>query len=395
MRIGGTIYLDHQATTPIDPQVLERMTPFLGDRFGNPHSSEHALGWEAARAVEESTAQLARLIGADPDEIIFTSGATEANNLALLGLAGSGPARVRRRVLLGSSDHKSTLAVGRVLQERGFEVTHLHVDAGGYVDLDELREAVSPSVLIVSICAVNSEIGTIQNLAEIGAIVRQHGVLLHCDAAQAPCGMDVSTITEFAELVSVSAHKMYGPKGIGALYIRRHVQRIIQPIIHGGGQQSNLRSGTVPTPLCVGFGAAAKLMCGLDAAAERERIGKLRDKFMQRLLELPWPVILNGTSRSPRHPGNVNVRFDGFSGQDLLSVLQPSLAASTGSACASGISEASYVLRAIGLTHDEAVSSVRFCVGRYTTDADISEAAELIAAALTRLSKAGLGRRAG
>jgi cysteine desulfurase len=361
------------------------MMPFLGDRFGNPHSSEHALGWESAHAVQESAAQLARLIGADPEEIIFTSGATEANNLALLGLAGSGPARVRRNVLLGSSDHKSTLAVGRVLQERGFNVAHLPVDACGYVNLEELRAAVNPAVLIVSVCAVNSEIGTIQNLAEIGAIVRQQGVLLHCDAAQAPCAMEMSTLTEGADLISLSAHKMYGPKGIGALYIRRGVQRFVQPIIHGGGQQANLRSGTIPTPLCVGFGAAAELLmrCG---AEERTRIRVERDLLVQLLNELPWPITLNGPALLERHPGNANIRFEGFCAQDLVAVLQPKLALSTGSACASGIPEPSHVLRAIGLSGDQASASVRVCLGRYSRSEDVREAVELIGMALRQLS---------
>jgi cysteine desulfurase len=394
MRIGKVIYFDHQATTPVDPEVLARMQPFFGDKFGNPHSSEHTLGWESARAIEESAAQLARLIGADPDEVIFTSGATEANNLALLGLTARSPARMRRGVMLGSADHKSTLAVGRVLQERGFEVSYMRVDAGGYVDLDELRASVNPSTLVVSVCAVNSEIGTVQNLAQIGKIVRQHGVLLHCDAAQAPCAVNVSALAEVADLVSLSAHKMYGPKGIGALYIRRSVQRFVEPIIHGGGQQSNLRSGTIPTPLCVGFGAAAELLMQ-RGTEERARIGEGRDLLMQLLAELPWPIVLNGPALSERHPGNANIRFEGFSAQDLVAVLQPSLAISTGSACASGTPEPSHVLRAIGLSGDQASASVRFCLGRYSRPADIREAVELISRALKQLSDTGMREAVG
>jgi cysteine desulfurase len=393
MRIGNRLYFDHQASTPVDPRVLSRMLPYFGENFGNPHSSEHSFGWSAARAVAESAAQVASLLGADADEIIFTSGATEANNLALLGLAATAPG-ARRKILLGSADHKSALAVGTVLRERGFEVVHLRVDGGGHIDLDHLDDNISSAVFVVSICAVNSEIGTIQDLSKIHAIVHPCGALMHCDAAQAPCGMDVSKITAFADLMSLSAHKMYGPKGIGALYIKRTVQHFIQPIIYGGGQQSNLRSGTVPTPLCVGFGAAAELLCAPEAVSERERIGKQRDMFVRGLIELPWRIAVNGPSPFARHPGNANMRFDGFSAQDLLSILQPKLAASTGSACTSGMPEPSHVLRMIGLTNDQAAASVRFCIGRYTTDSDIGDALGLISGALDQMSRIDT-RRAG
>lgn len=394
MRIGNTLYFDHQATTPVDPRVLSRMLPYFGEKFGNPHSSEHSFGWSAARAVDELAAQVASLLGADADEIIFTSGATEANNLALLGLAATAPGRSCRKILLGSADHKSALTVGIILAERDFEVVHLRVDGGGHIDLAHLHENISSAVLVVSICAVNSEIGTVQNLSAIHAIVHPCGALLHCDAAQAPCGMDVSTVTEFADLMSLSAHKMYGPKGIGALYARRAVQRFVQPIIYGGGQQSNLRSGTVPTPLCVGFGAAAELLCVPEAVSERERIGKLRDMFVRGLIELPWEIALNGPSPSARHPGSANMRFDGVLAQDLLSILQPKLAASTGSACTSGMPEPSHVLRAIGLTNDQAAASVRFCVGRYTTELDIQDAVGLIVGGLEKMSRIDTRRAA-
>lgn len=395
MRIGNTIYLDHQATTPVDSQVLGKMLPYFSNSFGNPHSAEHALGWASSRAVEDSRAQVAALIRADADEIVFTSGATEANNLALLGLAASAPARQRRHVLIGSMDHKSTLAVGRVLEDRGFVVAHLRVDSDGHFDLEDLLAKINPAVLVVSICLVNSEIGTIQNVSQIHAIAREHGVLLHCDAAQAPCAIDMSRLGDMADLISLSAHKMYGPKGIGALYIRRQLQRFIEPIIHGGGQQSNLRSGTLPTPLCVGFGAAAELIAKSDASEERARIRRQRDLFLGRLFKLPWPITSNGGHGDSRHPGNANVRFAGFSGHDLLGVLQPNLAASTGSACASGIPEPSHVLRAIGLTNEQASASVRFCIGRHTTDVDIHDAVELISGALSQMSDAGLRQAAG
>jgi cysteine desulfurase len=390
MRIGNTIYLDHQATTPLDSQVLGKMLPFFGSSFGNPHSAEHALGWASSRAVEDSRAQIGAMIRADADEIVFTSGATEANNLGLLGLAASAPARKRREILIGLADHKSMLAIGRVLQDRGFAVAHLRVDSNGHLDLEDLLTKISPAVLVVSICLVNSEVGTIQNLSQIHAITREHGVLLHCDAAQAPCAMDISGVSDMADLMSLSAHKMYGPKGIGALYVRRELQGFIEPIIHGGGQQSNLRSGTLPTPLCVGFGAAAELIARPDASEERARIRRQRDLFLSCLFGLPWSIASNGMHGDSRHPGNANVQFAGFSGSNLLGVLQPHLAASTGSACTSGIPEPSHVLRAIGLTNEQASASVRFCIGRHTTDLDIYNAVELISVALVRMSREGL-----
>ena len=365
------------------------MLPFFNESFGNVNSVDHSLGWAAARATEEAAAQVAELIRCDADEIIFTSGATESNNLALLGLMGSPPASTRRRVLLGSTDHKSALATGRFLKERDFTAGHVRVDSDGFFDLEQLREELQDRVLVVSISLVNSEIGTIQNLREISAIARHHGAFLHCDAAQAPCAINMDGVAERADLVSLSAHKIYGPKGIGALYIGRDIQSLIAPILHGGGQQRNLRSGTLPTPLCVGFGAAAALLIGPEADEERNRIGRLRDLFLRELRRLSWPIALNGSATS-RHAGNASVRFDGFPAEDLLASLQPRLAASTASACTSGIAEPSHVLRAIGLTDDQAASSLRFCIGRYTTEADIRDAVALITAGLEQMYVEGL-----
>jgi cysteine desulfurase len=389
MRIGNTIYLDHHATTPVDPRVLAKMAPHFNESFGNANSVDHVLGWAAARVIEEAATQVAGLIRCDADEIIFTSGATEANNLALIGLSGSSLARTRRRVLLGSTDHKSVLATGRFLEERGFIVAQLRVDPEGLFDFEQLREELKDGALVVSISLVNSEIGTIQNLQDISTMARQHGALVHCDAAQAPCAMNMHEVAEQADLVSLSAHKIYGPKGIGALYIRRDIQRLIAPIIHGGGQQRNLRSGTLPTPLCVGFGAAAALLTGPEADKERDRIRRLRDLFLKELGKLSWPISLNGSACS-RHPGNANIQFQGSSAEDLLAALQPQLAASTASACTSGILEPSHVLRGIGLSEDQAASSVRFCIGRYTTDTEIRDAVVLISEGLEEMSAAGL-----
>jgi cysteine desulfurase len=388
MRIGNTIYLDHHATTPVDKRVLAKMLPYFGEAFGNPHSGDHAIGWEATRATDLAAVQVGRLIHADADEIVFTSGATEANNLGMLGLSESALAQKKRQVLLSSIDHKSALAVGGVLQKRGFTVTLLPVSPDGHVDLESLQKGLNESVLLVSLSLVNSEIGTIQKLKDIADLLRQHGVLLHCDAAQAPCAMEMGEVTSSADLVSLSAHKMYGPKGIGALFIKRSIQGLFEPIIHGGGQQRNLRSGTLPTPLCVGFGAAAEILMEKDAIEERERIKSLRDLFVTLLRDSGSPITVNGSERSGRHPGNANIRFVGLSGHDLLAVLQPKLAASIGSACSSGIPEPSHVLRGIGLSSAEAESSIRFCVGRQTSDADIHEAARLVTSAASAIASA-------
>lgn len=388
MRIGTTLYLDHQATTPLNSRVLAQMTPYLVDSFANPHSADHAFGWLAARAIEESAAQVAALIGADPDEIIFTSGATEGNNLALLGLARRASGGKRRRVLIGATEHKCVLAVGRVLASQlGCTVELLPVDGCGRIYLDDLEARMAGDVLAVSVMAVNNEIGTIQDIDRISQITSSYGVIFHCDGAQAPTAVDMSIFANKVDLLSLSAHKMYGPKGIGALYIRRDLQGQIEPMIYGGGQQNGLRSGTLPTPLCVGMGAAASLLQGEQGKAERGKLGELRDRFVKGLQDLRWPVRLNGPAPGPyRHAGNANIQFEGVNGHDLLGALQPHLAASTGSACTSGVPEPSHVLRAIGLSATQADSCIRFSFGRETSAQDVTDAIELIDAALTEIA---------
>ncbi len=395
MKIGNTIYLDHQATTPLDPQVLAAMTPYLEGQFANPHSTDHALGWQAAQAVDEAATQVAKLIGADADEIVFTSGATESNNLALLGLGRREAGGKRRRILVSAIEHKCVLAVSRALSaECGYEIELLTVDPVGRVDVAALEETLAEDVLLVSVMAVNNEIGTIQDIQRIADIVHRYGAHFHCDAAQAPCAIDLQEVGSFCDLLCLSGHKMYGPKGIGALFIRRDLQERIEPLIYGGGQQRNLRSGTVPVPLCVGMSAAAELLAKESAHEEREVIRSLRDRFVQGLKRLPWPIRLNGPEGEWRHPGNANVQFRGFTAHDLLGALQPRVAASTGSACSSGILEPSHVLRAIGLSEEEAESSVRFSVGRGTTEADVDEAIDLIGDTLLRLAGSGLAQTA-
>lgn len=391
MRIGQTIYLDHQATTPVDSRVFAKMSPFFAEAFGNPHSADHVLGWESSQSVETAAATIGDLIGADGDEIIFTSGATEANNLALLGLGRRAAGGRRCRVLVAATEHKCILAASRVLSEQlGYEVQYLPVDAQGFIDLTVLERELSEGVLLVSIALVNNEIGTIQDIAAISELVRASGALLHCDGAQAPCAIDMSAMTTLVDFLSLSAHKIYGPKGIGALYVRRDLQTHIEPLIYGGGQQGNLRSGTVPVPLCVGMAEAARLLISDHSQSEREELRKRTAKFIERVQVLPWQIHLNGPDVSRRHPGNANLRFDGFEADDILRVLQPGLAASTGSACTSGIPEPSHVLRAIGLTTDQADSSIRFSLGRETTNENVDEAVALVGDALNRLSRADL-----
>lgn len=385
-----TIYADYQATTPGDSRVLEAMTPYWLESFGNPHASDHIVGWRAAQTVEGTAASVAALIGADPDEIIFTSGATEANNLALLGLARRAPDS-RRRILVSAIEHKCVLEAARVLERReGFTVESIPVDREGFVDIDALANLLDDRTLAVSVMAVNNEIGTLQDVPRIADLLAHWGVIFHCDAAQAPCAMDVNKLAEHTDLVSLSGHKMYGPQGIGALYVRRGLQEAIEPLIRGGGQQRGLRSGTVPLPLCVGMAAAIDILRQPEGAEERTAVAERRGTFVRLVQASRFQVAVNGPTSDGCHPGNANLRFHGFAAQDILGALQPHLAASTGAACTTGMPEPSHVLRAIGLTEAQAESSIRFSFGRFTTDDDITKAARLVVGTLERLASAGL-----
>ena len=379
-----TIYADYQATTPVDPRVSEEMAPYWSEGFGNPHSNDHVIGWKAAGAVRKAASSVAGLIGADPDEVVFTSGATEANNLALLGLSRRAPSH-RRRILVSAIEHKCVLAAARSLAEReGFSVETVPVDEEGFVNLNALEDMVDEKVFVVSVMAVNNEIGTIQDIEGISKVLLPHSILFHCDAAQAPSAMDMTSLASHTDLISLSGHKVYGPKGIGALYIRRDLQDRIEPIIYGGGQQEGLRSGTVPTPLCVGMAAAVEIAGSHEGSQERQRIAGQRDAFVSALQESFSLLGTNGPAGQHRHPGNANLRFDGLVAQDILGSLQPQLAASTGAACTSGIPEPSHVLRAIGLSVAEAESSIRFSFGRFTEDAEVKEATHLVSEAIQR-----------
>ena len=369
------------------------MSPYFADSFGNPHSGDHAVGWRAAQAVDASAQRVATLIGADPDEIIFTSGATESNNLALLGLGRHEKTGKRRRILVSAIEHKCVLAASRALGEQcGYEIEMLPVDEIGCIDLATLEDTLAEDVLLVSIMAVNNEIGTIQDIGRIANLVHNYGAYFHCDAAQAPYAIDLSETGSLCDFVSLSGHKMYGPTGIGALFVRRDLQERLEPLIYGGGQQQGLRSGTVPLPLCVGMGAAANLLSSNAAVTEGDFIRSLRDRLVEGLKRLPWSITVNGPETRHRHPGNANMCFSGFTADTILGSLQPRLAASTGSACTSGIPEPSHVLRAIGLTDEEAERSIRFSIGRFTTEADVDEAVDVISDTLSSLKCTNITR---
>ncbi|BCA81007.1 cysteine desulfurase family protein [Desulfuromonas sp. AOP6] len=390
MNNSEILYFDYQATTPVADEILNEMLPYFSDSFANPHSADHVLGYKSSAAIEKAAQQIANFIGADSDEIIFTSGATESNNLALLGLAKGSALKgsSRKRILMSEIEHKSVLSVGPVLEQQyGFTVETIPVDRNGYIVATEMERLLEEDVLLVSIMAVNNEIGTIQNIDTLSKIIRPHKAVFHCDASQAPMGINMNNFVKHVDMLSLSGHKMYGPKGIGALYICRDLQDQIEPLIYGGNQQNGLRPGTLPTPLCVGLGAAAEYLGSPQAALKRDNLRSRRDRFVAMLLALPWSAKLYGADCQKRHPGNISIGFKGVNGQDILGVLQPYLAASSGSACTSGIPEPSHVLRAIGLNKEEADSAVRLSLGFETSDQQIDEAIKLIDMALRKLSE--------
>lgn len=378
LRNNDQIYLDYQATTPTESEVVDAMMPYFNEQFGNPHSNDHAMGWEASNAVDVAAAHIAKMIGAGDDEIIFTSGATESNNQAVLGIARGNKSAKRRKIFVGTTEHKCVLSAARaVAAESTIEVFRIPVNKEGQVDLDWLRERVDEQTLLVSIMAVNNEIGTISPIKRISKICQSQGAIFHCDAAQAPFAIKTNQLAEHADLISVSGHKMYGPKGVGVLYASRAIQNQVEPIIYGGGQQNNLRSGTVPVPLVVGMGRAAMIHDGWGAD-HREDLAKLRNELWLSIKEVCPKVVLNGPPLVHRHPGNLNVQFPGWDARDLLLRLQPNVAASTGAACTSRVEEPSHVLTEIGLTVEEANSSVRFSVGKFTNRHQIKAACQFI-----------------
>lgn len=371
------IYLDYQASTPLDPRVAQNLSRNFDSHFANPHADDHALGWEASRLCDDAAVRLAQTIGCDADEVLFTSGATESNNLAIFGIAARRQPS-RRRLLVSAIEHKSVLESARTAVQRfGCAVELIPVDREGHVDLAELERALDEDVLMVSVMAANNEIGVLQPSKAISRLCGQAGALFHCDAVQALTADALEVEDLGADLISLSAHKLYGPKGVGALYARRDIQAMIEPLIVGGGQQRGLRAGTLPAPLCAGFADAAEIMSGPEAKNERQRVTLLRNLFAARLLANS-NIHLNGPPLEHRHPANCNLRFDGAEAKQLLAQAQPRLAASTGSACTSGSMEPSHVLTAIGLSEEQAMSSIRFSFGRFSTMDDVERASDLM-----------------
>lgn len=365
------VYLDYQASTPVDPLVMKEMLPYFDESFGNPHASEHSFGWEAMKAVEQARQSVAKAINADSEEIVFTSGATESNNLALLGVAKANKTN-RRKILVSAIEHKCVLQSAKSLEDQGYQVILLPVDKEGIVHPEILREHLDEDVLIVSIMAVNNEIGTIEPITTLAELTHEVGALFHTDAAQALAAIVIDVNTNPIDLLSLSGHKIYGPKGIGALYINRLIKGRIQPILYGGGQEDGYRSGTLPTPLCVGFGKAAELMKE-KYNEDFLRLQSLRNSLLKGIQGVFPNMQINGPSFEKRHPGNLNVHFPGMDAKSLIQMLQPSISVSTGSACTSGIEEPSYVLREIGLSYKAAQSSMRFSVGRFTNEEEIEQ----------------------
>lgn len=366
------IYLDYQATTPLDPRVLEAMMPYFTYKFGNPHSRSHSYGWEAEEGVEKARAQVAKLIGADEKEVIFTSGATESNNLAIRGVAEFYKDR-RNHVVTTVTEHKCVLDTCRHLEQNGFEVTYLPVQKNGIVDLDALRAAITDKTVVVSIMAVNNEIGVIQPLAEIGKICREKKVFFHTDAAQAAGKIPLDVEAMNIDLMSISGHKIYGPKGIGALYVRRKPRVRLVPLIVGGGQERGFRSGTLPTPLCVGLGEAAAI-CMKEMDGEAKRLKKLQERMLKGLNSKLTDIVLNGDLEH-RIPGNLNISFAYVEGESLMMGIK-GLSVSSGSACTSASLEPSYVLRALGVEEDMAHTSLRIGLGRFTTEQEVDTAVD-------------------
>ena len=374
------LYLDYSATTPIDPRVVEAMLPYLTEKFGNPASRSHQYGWDAEAAVENARAEVAALVNADPKEIVWTSGATEANNLAIKGAANFYQNKGKHLITV-KTEHKAVLDTMRELERQGFEVTYLDVLANGLVDMAALEAALRPDTILVSIMAVNNEIGVIQPIAEIGELLRSKGILFHVDAAQATGKIDIDLAKLKVDLMSFSAHKTYGPKGIGALYVRRKPRVRLEAQMHGGGHERGMRSGTLATFLIVGMGEAFRL-ARLEMKEENVRIRALRDRLLKGLSDLP-EIYVNGDLEH-RVPHNLNISFAYVEGESLMMAVKD-IAVSSGSACTSASLEPSYVLRALGLTDELAHSSIRFSIGRFTTQEEIDFTVDLLHKQIGRL----------
>ena len=382
--MNAPVYLDYQATTPVDPRVLETMLPYFTEQFANPHSAEHAAGRAVEQAVEEARAAIGKVINAEAREIVFTSGATEANNMAILGAGRfrrSAP-RPRNRIVALATEHKCVLESVKQLGREGMDVEFLPVRSDGLVEMDMLAQAVTEDTALVSIMAANNEIGVLQPIAEIGALCKELGAWFHTDAAQAFGKVPLDVHTQHIDLLSISGHKVYGPKGIGALYVRRRPRVRLEPLFFGGGQERGMRSGTLPAALCIGLGKAAEVAAA-DMVADAERFSSIRAAFLDRILTGLSDTQING-SMEHRLPHNLNLTFPGIDAQELLASV-PDLAMSTGSACSSAAVEPSYVLAAVGLSDAEARATIRFAFGRPTTEAEAMRAADRLVSAVAAL----------
>ncbi len=374
------VYLDYSATTPVDPRVAEKMIPYLTEFFGNAASRSHAFGWKAEEAVEQARSHVAALINADPKEIVWTSGATEGNNLAIKGAAHFYKTK-GKHIITQKTEHKAVLDTCRDLERHGFEVTYLDVEQNGIVSLERFEAAIRPDTILASIMMVNNEIGVIQPVGQIAEICKKKGVIYHCDAVQAGGRIEIDMQKFKADLLTLTAHKMYGPKGIGALYVRRKPRVRIEAQIHGGGHERGFRSGTLPTHQIVGFGEAARL-AKQEMATENERIRALRDRLLKGIQDIEEAYVNGDLER--RIPHNVNVSFNFVEGESLIMAVKD-LAVSSGSACTSASLEPSYVLRALGRSDELAHSSIRFTLGRFTTEEEIDYAVNLIKKKVAKL----------
>ena len=374
------IYMDYQATTPMDPRVLEVMLPYFKEKFGNPHSNSHGFGWEAEGAIGVARKDIADVINAEQKEIIFTSGATESNNLALKGLAGFYGDK-KKHIITTNIEHKCILDTCRNLQDKGFKVTYLPVNNKGLIDPQQVADAITDETLVVSIMFVNNEIGVIQPIKEIGNICRQKGVFFHTDAAQAFGKLPIDVKDMNIDLMSVSGHKVYGPKGIGALYVGRKPRVRLEALIDGGGQERGMRSGTLPTPLVVGLGEAAKIAQN-EMQKDQGHVDKLAHKFIAAMNKIPETYI-NGDLEN-RISGNINISFACVEGEAMMQAIKE-LAVSSGSACTSVSLEPSYVLQALNVSDELAHTSIRFGIGRFTTEEEIDYAIELVNKGVTKL----------
>ncbi|MDH5775785.1 MAG: IscS subfamily cysteine desulfurase [Nitrospirota bacterium] len=376
------IYLDNHSTTPCDPRVVEVMLPYFTEKFGNAASRNHPFGWEAEEGVEHARKQIAHLIGADAKEIIFTSGATESDNLALQGIV----AMYREKgdhIITSSTEHRAVIDTAKYLEKKGVTVTFLPVDKTGMVRPDDVRNAITDKTILISVMLANNEIGTINPIAEIGKIAKEKGIIFHCDATQGVGKIPVNVQEMGIDLMSFTSHKIYGPKGIGALYVRRKAPRVrLEPMLYGGGHERGMRSGTLPVPLIVGFGKACEL-CEQEMATEAVRLAKMRDRLQEGIMGAMDEVYLNGHP-TERLPGNLNISFAYVEGEALLMGVKE-IALSSGSACTSATLEPSYVLRALGVGSDLAHSSIRFGLGRFTTDEEIEYTIDRMLKAVTHL----------